>query len=96
LRRALLKRCTAVFDELKQAVRDIEFLADPTVGELRIGCPESLVASILPPVIQRFSQQFPRVALQIQDVVSPTREWPELRDRKLDASSNTSAPSHAR
>src|SRR3954466_3989748 len=32
--RALLKRGTAVFDELKQGVRDIEFLSDPTAGEL--------------------------------------------------------------
>src|SRR5687768_4522398 len=29
---ALLKHCVAVFDELKQSVRDIEFLADPTMG----------------------------------------------------------------
>src|SRR5712692_7660972 len=34
---ALLKRGTAAFDELKQGVKDIEFLADPTAGELRIG-----------------------------------------------------------
>src|SRR5712691_5193638 len=46
---ALRKRGTIVFDELKQTIRDIEFLADPTVGELRIGCPESLVASVLLP-----------------------------------------------
>src|SRR3954447_911656 len=33
---ALLKRSIAVFDELKQSVRDIEYLADPTTGEIRI------------------------------------------------------------
>src|SRR5690349_15713098 len=38
---ALLKRSTIVFDELKQSIRDMEFLADPTVGDLRIGCVES-------------------------------------------------------
>ena len=32
---ALLKRGHIVFDELKQGIRDIEFLADPTAGELR-------------------------------------------------------------
>src|SRR5258707_11424274 len=42
--RALIKRGVAVFDELRQGVRDIEFLADPTAGELRIGCAESLAA----------------------------------------------------
>src|SRR5215475_10190592 len=39
---ALLKRGNAVFDELKQTIRDIEFLADPTIGEVRIGCSETL------------------------------------------------------
>ena len=34
---ALLKRSIAAFDELRQGIRDIEFLSDPTVGELRIG-----------------------------------------------------------
>src|SRR5690349_9162457 len=28
--RAILKRCVAVFDELKQGVQEIEFIADPT------------------------------------------------------------------
>jgi hypothetical protein len=32
---ALLKRSVAVFDELKQSIRDIEFLSDATTGE---GC----------------------------------------------------------
>jgi DNA-binding transcriptional LysR family regulator len=82
--RALLKRSTVAFDELKQGIREIEFLSDPTTGELRIGCPGSLAASILPPVVQRFSQQYPRVVLHLREVVSPTREWPELRNRRFD------------
>ena len=31
---ALFKRSVAAFDELKQSSRDIEFLPDPTAGEL--------------------------------------------------------------
>ena len=34
--RALLNRGLAAFDELRQGVKDIEFLLDPTAGELRI------------------------------------------------------------
>src|SRR5258708_6151745 len=60
---ALLKRSVAVFDELRQSIRDIEFLSDPTVGEVRIGCLESLSVTILAEVILRFSQQYPRVAV---------------------------------
>ena len=48
---ALLKRSVAAFDELKQSSRDIEFLADPTVGELRIGCVETLSATLVPRVL---------------------------------------------
>ncbi len=82
--RALLKRTLAAFDELRQGVKDIEFLADPTVGELRIGCAESVSAAILPPIIDRFSQRYPGIVLHVQNLVSPTLELPELRARNLD------------
>ena len=38
--RAPLKRSLAVFDELRQSVKEIEFLTDPTAGELRVGFSE--------------------------------------------------------
>src|SRR3954463_8533266 len=34
---ALLRRGTAAFDELKQGIRDIEGLADPSAGEVHVG-----------------------------------------------------------
>jgi len=82
--RALLKRSRAAFDELKQGIKDIEFLADPTSGEMRIGCVESIASAILPPVIERFSQQYPRIVLHVTDAVTATLELPELRARALD------------
>src|SRR5258708_5221866 len=42
--RVLIKRGTTIFDELKQATQELDFLADPTVGELRIGSSESMAA----------------------------------------------------
>jgi DNA-binding transcriptional LysR family regulator len=81
---ALCKRCIAVFDELKQSIRDIEFLADPTVGELRIGCGEAISAAILPPIIQRFTRQFPGVVLDVHDDVSTLTFPPKLHDRSVD------------
>src|SRR5271170_3836498 len=41
----LVRRGLAVFDELHQAVGEIEFIANRTVGEVRIGCNESLSAA---------------------------------------------------
>src|SRR5215212_5820503 len=49
--RALLKRGIAVFDELAQGVKDIEFLTDPTKGELWIGSAPGLAEGIVLAVI---------------------------------------------
>jgi DNA-binding transcriptional LysR family regulator len=43
---AMLSRTNAAFDELRQGVKDIEALADPTAGEVWIGTTPSLAASI--------------------------------------------------
>jgi len=32
--------------------------SDPTVGELRIGCAESIPAAVLPAVIERFERKY--------------------------------------
>jgi DNA-binding transcriptional LysR family regulator len=82
--RALLKRGNAAFDELKQGVMDIEFLADPTSGELRIGCTEAFAAVDLPPMVYAFSRRHPRVALSVIDVNPPIQEPSLLEERKCD------------
>jgi len=81
---ALLKRIVAVFDELKQSRRDLEFLADPTIGELRIGYQESVSPTVLAPIIRRFSEQYPRVVLHTDDLPSAPLQLSELRARKYD------------
>jgi DNA-binding transcriptional LysR family regulator len=81
---ALLARGQAAFDELRQGIRDIEFIADPDAGELRIGCPESIAAGFLIPVLQRFSSEHPRVRFHVVPVHQPTVEFPELQERKID------------
>src|SRR4029453_6058832 len=63
--RALIKRGVAVFDELRQGVRDIEFLADPTAGELRIGAGESMAAGPILVGIDGLARQFPRVSVHV-------------------------------
>ena len=79
---ALLKRGIAAFDELKQSTRDIAYLADPSVGELRIGCAELIAAAVLPKILERFNEQYPRVVLHIDDV--PSTALSVLRARKHD------------
>ena len=68
---AMLKRSIAVFDELKQSVKDVESLADPATGELRIGCPQSIIATVLPQFIERFSKRYPRVVVHVHECLLP-------------------------
>ena len=81
---ALLSRGRSAFDELRQGIRDIEFIADPGSGELRIGCPESIAAGFLLPVMERVTTDYPRVKFHVEHVRQPTVEFPELMERKVD------------
>jgi DNA-binding transcriptional LysR family regulator len=80
---ALLKRARAAFDELRQGVRDIEFLDDPSLGEVRIGFPAAAMATFLPHLIQKFSEAYPKVVLRVSEV--PTSAiYSVLRERTHD------------
>ncbi len=59
--RALLDCGAAVFDELSRGVKSIEFLADPTAGEVRIGSTAFLAASFVSALIDRLSRRYPRI-----------------------------------
>lgn len=80
---ALLKRAVTAFDELRQGIRDIEFLTGANSGEIRVGCPESVAAAFLQPIIHQFEEKYPRVILDI-DTVNTLTFAPRLRDRTLD------------
>lgn len=81
--RALIRRCVAAFDELKQGVQDIEFLADPQAGELRIGSSTAQMEGIVPAVVERLSRRFPRASLH---VLPGGAQWllGELRERRIE------------
>lgn len=82
--RALLKGSVAVFDELSQCTKEIEFLADPSAGVLRIGCNETVAAGLLPAIIDRFSRQHPHVTFHIEIGTPATLQSRELRERNCD------------
>src|SRR5262249_2669380 len=63
--RALVKRSIAAFDELSLGVKDLEFLSDPTAGEVRIAAPMAFAAGLIPAVIDRFTRRHPRVACHV-------------------------------
>jgi DNA-binding transcriptional LysR family regulator len=80
---ALLDCGVAVFDDLRQGVKKIEFLADPTAGEVRIGCHHFLAASFVPAVIDRLSRRYPRIVFHVVSGQTDTLHR-ELMDRKVD------------
>src|SRR5262245_1803146 len=85
---ALLRRGHVVFDELRQGIKDIEFLADPTVGEVRIACAEMPAAGLLPAAIDRISRQHPCIVVRVVQLTGIARVsgFPshELRERNVD------------
>src|SRR5262249_14869282 len=60
--RALLNGGTAVFDDLRQAVKQIESLSDPAAGDVRLGSVPPLAASFVAAVIARVAKRYPRIA----------------------------------
>ena len=82
---AIIRRGTIVFDELRSGIKDIEFLADPAGGEVRIACSDTLAGGILAPVIEVFSKKHPQVVFDLlQSNAFIGREFFELRTRKAD------------
>jgi DNA-binding transcriptional LysR family regulator len=82
--KALLKRGRVAFDELRQGLRDIEFLLDPASGEVRVGCPEGTAAGFVPAVIDRLTRLHPRVVVHVVTAQTGTQEFRELRERNVD------------
>jgi DNA-binding transcriptional LysR family regulator len=81
---ALMRRGQAAFDELRMGVKDIESLANPEIGEVRIACTESIAAGILPAAIERFSLQYPRVKLQVFQTTTHLTGFAALHERNAD------------
>jgi DNA-binding transcriptional LysR family regulator len=81
--RAILKRGLAIFDELRQGVKDIEFLSDPTSGELRVGCSEYAAGGPILAVVDRLTRQHPRMVFDI--VTAPVLSlYRDLTERKIE------------
>jgi molybdate transport repressor ModE-like protein len=81
---ALLRHASVMFDELRRVNLDLAHLSDPSVGALRIGCPEFIAAGILPVALERFGRRFPRVVVDVVQAENIAPEFRLLRDRHVD------------
>jgi DNA-binding transcriptional LysR family regulator len=80
---ALLKRGMTVFDELRQGVKDIEFLVNPTEGEVRIASGAFFATRFVSEVIDRLSRRYPRIMFHLV-VTQPDMLRGELSERNVD------------
>ena len=80
---ALLDCGVAVFDDLRQGVKNIAFLADPTAGELRIGTTTFLAASFVSALVDRLSRRYPRIVFHLVTGYTETLHR-ELAERNVD------------
>lgn len=80
---ALIKRGKAAFDELRLGIQEIDYLKSEGIGEIRIGCPETLAASVLPAAIDVFSARWPGVLLEVETFAGDAAAA-KLRDRSID------------
>jgi DNA-binding transcriptional LysR family regulator len=81
--RALLDCGVAVFDDLRQGVKNIEFLADPTAGEVRIGSIPPLAASFVSAVADRLSRRHPRIVFHVVSTQTEALHR-DLHERNVD------------
>ena len=81
--RALLECGVTVFDDLRHGVKAIEFLADATAGELRIGTTTFLAASFVSAVVDRLSRRYPRMLFHVTSGYMGALHK-ELAERKVD------------
>jgi DNA-binding transcriptional LysR family regulator len=82
--RALLNRGNAVFNDLRASVSELQFLADPTAGDLRIGSSEPIAAGLVCAVMDELSRRHRRLAFHVTVGEGPALCDRELRDRDID------------
>lgn len=63
---ALARRTAAVFDELQNALRELDHLADPDRGEVRLGSMETLHAGLVGATVGRMLGAHPRMRIVIE------------------------------
>ena len=73
---------TAVFDEMRRGVQDIEFLADPTAGEVRIGVGPPFV-DFVTAAVARLASRYPHIQWYVTESDTPVC-CRMLRERKID------------
>jgi DNA-binding transcriptional LysR family regulator len=82
--RALLKWAVAVFDDVRQGVKEIDYLADPTTGELRVVANDTIIGGLLPAICEQLSHHNPGITVDVVQASGRARTYREMRERNVD------------
>src|ERR1044072_5263219 len=80
----LLKRGAESFDALRQALREIEFVATAGAGDVWVGCNETASLGLVPAVIQRLAKSHPKIVFHASYEAPAEGGFDRLRERGLD------------
>jgi DNA-binding transcriptional LysR family regulator len=81
---AMIQCSRAVFDELQQGVKAIEYLDDPTRGQLHIGCTEAGAIGMVPLVIDELVRRHPGLQFHVLTADPVTLTAVELPRRSIE------------
>src|SRR6185437_15604988 len=70
-----LKRSRIAFDELHQAIMDIDRLDDSATGEIPVACSEFLSGGFISDVINGFTDRYPRFGCRVTDADARSVEF---------------------
>jgi len=81
----VLRRCGInIFDEMQQGLRSLDYLSDPNSGEVRLGCTDIILNSLVPPIVQKFCKAHPGVQLDVKLANPGEDQIQQLRERRID------------
>jgi DNA-binding transcriptional LysR family regulator len=81
---ALLDGGAAIFDDLRQTVKNIEYLTDPTAGEVRVGAYDPIIVGVLSAVIERVHRKYSGISIQVKPILPSAQQFRDLRERNID------------
>jgi DNA-binding transcriptional LysR family regulator len=81
----VLRRCGVnIFDEMQQGLRALDHLSDPNSGEVRLGCTDIILNSLVPPIVQQFCKAHPGAQLDVKLANPGEDQIQQLRERRID------------
>lgn len=82
--RTLVKHGQILFDGLSQAAGEIDFLSDPSNGELSFGCSETISAGLAAAVLARLMSRAPGLVFNVESGEAPVLLLHFLRERNCE------------